>query len=174
MRFGASPGLARFRSIRLSFPGSSYRITAEASDNYRLASVEFTIDGQRKAELQAPPFELTYLVPASHVPGQRISVSALARDASGRVGVDSAEITGGGPRRSGRPGFRRSDRISSGSSRRSLPRMVPPARARLTAAGFSSRRFPRESPASLNPATHLANVTLRLIQEKAPGFWTPA
>ncbi|RPJ60125.1 MAG: hypothetical protein EHM23_11480, partial [Acidobacteria bacterium] len=78
-------------------PGSSYRITAEASDNYRLGSVEFSIDGQRQAELQAPPFEFTYVVPAGYAPGRRIAVSALARDASGRVGTDSGETRVSGP-----------------------------------------------------------------------------
>ncbi|RPI29625.1 MAG: hypothetical protein EHM61_00940, partial [Acidobacteria bacterium] len=78
-------------------PGSSYRITAEASDNYRLASVEFTIDGQTQAQLPAAPFEFTYLVPAGYEPGRRISVSAIAHDASGQVGVDSGETRVAGP-----------------------------------------------------------------------------
>ncbi len=78
-------------------PGSSYRVAAEASDNYRLTSVEFTVDGRRQAEFPAPPFEFTYLVPPTHVAGQRITVSALARDASGRVGMDSAESRVAGP-----------------------------------------------------------------------------
>ncbi|RPJ61420.1 MAG: hypothetical protein EHM23_07000 [Acidobacteria bacterium] len=78
-------------------PGGSYRVTAEASDNYRLSGVEFSVDGQRQAELQAEPFEFTYLVPPTHVAGQRINISALARDASGRVGTDSAESRVSGP-----------------------------------------------------------------------------
>ncbi|MFB3903053.1 MAG: Ig-like domain-containing protein, partial [Acidobacteriota bacterium] len=78
-------------------PGSSYRIAAEAADNHRLASVEFSIDGQKQADVQAPPFEFTYVVPAAFEPGRRIGIAALARDASGRVGIDSDETRVAGP-----------------------------------------------------------------------------
>ncbi len=92
-----SPQVSLVSVPSVVLPGGSYRVAAEASDNYRLTSVEFAVDGQRQAELQAPPFEFTYLVPPSHLPGQRISLSVLARDASGRVGMDSAQTRVSGP-----------------------------------------------------------------------------
>ncbi len=78
-------------------PGSTYRLVAEASDDQRLVSVELTIDGQKHEVLTAAPYEFSYLVPSSAQPGRRLTAAVLARDASGRMGTDTAQMRVAGP-----------------------------------------------------------------------------
>ncbi|HXK59405.1 MAG TPA: Ig-like domain-containing protein [Acidobacteriota bacterium] len=92
-----SPQVSLVSLPSIVLPGASYLISAEASDNYRLTSVELSIDGQKQAVFETPPFEFTYVIPESRQPGERISVSVLAWDASGRIGVDSGEMRVAGP-----------------------------------------------------------------------------
>ncbi|HEY0170094.1 MAG TPA: Ig-like domain-containing protein, partial [Pyrinomonadaceae bacterium] len=78
-------------------PGASYTVRAEAADNVGVAAVEFSVNGQKQATLTAVPYEFTLAVPADAAADAVYEVSALARDAAGAAGVDTARTRVAGP-----------------------------------------------------------------------------
>lgn len=51
-------------------PGVSYNVRADAADNIGVASVEFSVNGQKQVALAAAPYEFTLAVPADAAPDQ--------------------------------------------------------------------------------------------------------
>lgn len=69
-------------------PGSHHLVTAEATDNDRVESVTFSIDGQLRPAMADPPYEQMVDVPEVASEGDIIRVRAVAIDPSGNQGSD--------------------------------------------------------------------------------------
>ena len=67
-------------------PGSQIHLSAAATDNVGIASVDFSADGTPIATVPAAPYESTFIVPPTAVPGAMLTFTARASDfaANGR------------------------------------------------------------------------------------------
>jgi Big-like domain-containing protein/dockerin type I repeat protein/carboxypeptidase family protein/glucodextranase-like protein len=84
-------------------PGSHQVATADVTDNDRVESVVFVVNGVVQSPVTAPPYQQTVDVPEVASPGDTIPVRVVATDPSGNEGSDEREMTVVGARDSEPP-----------------------------------------------------------------------
>ncbi len=73
-------------------PGATLRLSATASDNVKVSSVSFVVDGVTLITLLDGPYTLKVPIAGSRTPGSVIHARAVATDATGLEGVSDADI----------------------------------------------------------------------------------
>jgi RHS repeat-associated protein len=73
--------------------GAQVTITALATDNIGITSVQFLVNNANPTDDDAAPYERVLLIPANATPGTVFTVKATARDQAGNTGAGEAAIT---------------------------------------------------------------------------------
>ncbi|HEX7314764.1 MAG TPA: PA14 domain-containing protein [Pyrinomonadaceae bacterium] len=94
----ASPPTVSFREPpTVVNPGASYPVLVEATDDVAVAGVEFFINGRRVGSDNEAPYLFTLDVPAALAAGNRIELTAVARDLTDATAAVVAEARTTGP-----------------------------------------------------------------------------
>ncbi len=78
---------------RQAFPGAKVLVSAQVSDNIKVAAVRFDVDGANPIELTAPPYRREIEIPAIAAPGTTLRVNGTATDSSGNSAAATVSIT---------------------------------------------------------------------------------